>query len=153
MELEVNARGNLICPASKLMPMVQSFAITVSLMFGSILLNNDFDLFETLPFVILVAGFLALFAAVTHVLLLLQGDLEFNTSRQLVTKGNKVITTYKQIRQVEIRKGAGEEASYVIVLRLGVSRSFIVLQTQDETSASLDAAAIARVVEKSVVVV
>lgn len=151
MELETNARGNLILPASRFGSMVQSLTISAAILYGTTLLKG-FDLFEILPPVAITAGFLILFAVLAQVIFLLQGDLEFDSSRQLVVKGGRVVTKFQQIRQVEIQRGTGDEPRYNIVLRLGASRSYVVFGTQDETKACLDAAAIARVINKPVVV-
>jgi hypothetical protein len=152
MSLEVNDRGNLFVPSSRLMPMLQSCAISAALFFLFSWLNGV-DLVEDLPPPWIVIGLLVFCVVMAHLLLSIQADLEFDDSLQSVVKGKKTITPYHLIRQVEIRRGQGDEALYTIMLRLGISRSYMVLQTQSETEASLDAAAIARAVKKSVVVV
>lgn len=152
MELEVNDRGNLYVPSSRFVPMLQSALITAaSFYFFSWL--NGVDPLEALPPPITLVGFLLLCVLVAHLLLSIQADVEFDSSRRQVMKGKKVITPFDQIRQIEIRKDQGDEALFTILLRLGISRSYVVLDTQDETAASLDAAAIARVVGKEVVVI
>lgn len=152
MELEVNDRGNLFVPSSRLVPMLQSTLISavVSYFFGWL---NGVDVLEELPSPVAMLGFLVLCVVVTHLLLSIQADVEFDSSRRQVVKGRKVITPYDQIRQIEIRRGQGDEALFTILLRLGISRSYVVLYTEDEATASLDAAAIARVVGKEVQVV
>lgn len=150
MELEVNERGNLFVPSSRLMPMLQSCAISAAIFYVSTWLNG-IDLLEEFPSPAIAIGFLALCVVVAYLLLSIQSDLEFDNSRQAVVKGRRIVTTYQQIRQVEIRTGTGDEPRYTIALRLGVSRIHFVLGTEDETSASLDAASIARAVNRPVV--
>lgn len=152
MELEVNERGNLFVPSSRLVPMLQSSLISAAMFYFYSWLNGV-DVVEDFYAPAPVIGFVVLFVVVAHLLLSIQADVEFDSARQQVMKGKRVIAPFHQIRQVELRKGNGDEALYTILLRLGISRSYVVLYTQDETAASLDAAAIARAVGKEVQVV
>ena len=98
----------------------------------------------------IVIAFVVVYAVVAHLLLRMQTEIEFDNSRAQVRKGRAIIATYDQIRQIELQRDDGDELRYTIVLRLGAVRTFEVLHTQDETSASLDAALIARAVGKQV---
>ena len=89
-----------------------------------------------------------------HVLAIINGEIEFDKTHGQVVMGKNVITSFKDIRQIEIcESGTDDEASYVVTLRLGASRSYPVLTTYSDADASLAAADIARVVDKPVVVV
>ena len=152
MELETNERGNLFVPSSRLVPMLQSALISAAVFFINSWLN-DVDLEEFLPSLPIVIGAIVLGVVTFHLLLSIQSDLEFDDSRQQVMKGKRVIAPYHQIRQVELQHGQGDQPRYRIVLRLGVARAYVVLETENETTASLDAASIARAVGKTVLVV
>jgi hypothetical protein len=149
MELEVNERGNLFVPAPRLAPMVWVIALSVAAFYLLGWLKSEAmpGIFASPP---IVLGVLLMCAVAAHWLLGMQTGLEFDNSRKQVMKGRKVITPYHQIRQVELCRAEGDDAGYTIRLRLGPSRSYPVLATMDETSASLDAAEIARAVGKEV---
>jgi hypothetical protein len=152
MELDINDRGNLFVPSSRLVPMLQSTLISAAVFFVSSWFNGvDFE--EHFPSPAMVIGTLVLGVVTAHLLLSIQANVEFDNSSQQVVKGKKVIVPYHQIRQVELQRGQGDEPGYTIKLRLGASRSIRVLTSNDETGASLDAAEIARTVGKPVALV
>ena len=153
MELEVNERGNLVRPIPKLLHSITSCAASAAMTYGLGLLNG-IDMLEILPPPLFVVPFVVFCILVMHVLAIINGEIEFDKTHGQVVMGKNVITSFKDIRQIEIcESGTNDEAGYAVTLRLGVSRSYPVLSTNSDTDASLAAADISRVVDKPVVVV
>ena len=153
MELEVNERGNLVRPIPKLLHSITSCAASAAMTYGLGLLNG-IDMLEILPPPVFVVPFVVFCILVMHVLAIINGEIEFDKTHGQVVMGKNVITSFKDIRQIEIcESGTDDEASYVVTLRLGASRSYPVLTTYSDADASLTAADISRVVDKPVVVV
>jgi hypothetical protein len=153
MALETNAHNNYTVPASRVTPLVVGAVLAVSAFYLKAWWADE-GFFESLPSIldILIYGVVA--AVVAHLLLQIQGDLEFDDRTQVIRRGKRKLVRYDQVRAIEIRRrGLNEGPAFQVVLKLGTSRRMVIIETDDETTAALDAGSIARVIGTEVRVV
>lgn len=150
MELEFNDRGNLIVPASRVQALLASVALTLVFAFVDIWFHLDFDTEDTLSTMSFITAIVVVATTIYHLHRLWLGDLEFDAKSRLVKRGKRVLVRFDHVLAVEIRERDGRNAGFSVVLRTGRIRHHVVLDDVDPTTASLDAATIARVLDKPV---
>lgn len=150
MDFVFNKRGNLIRPASRFLHLLQSVCWSAAITYVLSYVNG-FDVAELFSSELLV-GFTVLTVLALGIISWFSKDLEFDDARKCVVQGRKVIVKYSEIYQVEIRRGKNDGAGeFRVCLRVGATRVYDLFYTNSETDASLNAAAVARAVGKSVV--
>jgi hypothetical protein len=152
--VSTNARGNLVVHVPRWIRAVISGLFTIPYVW----LKFDFagydDTDTLLSFAPFVTGLFVVWAIAFFIITRFDPDLEFDTAKECVRLGSKVIAGYKHVRHVELKTNSDNDDGRIEVnLSIGGRKGYSVLVTNNETEASLLAADCARAMGKEVVLV